>query len=262
VPPIGVIRTRRLLAGRFRGVDTTPVQGRADVRSFFDRCALSGFDEQHGDARRLLEYRLGLIRVHGRLRANDVVLDVGCGNGHHLVALAPEIGRGIGVDLSPGMIDLARARLRGSAGAERVRFAVDDALTLAGVETSSVDLALCVGALEHMLEQDVVLRTVHRVLRPGGRFFCLTPDGAHPWYRGLAPLLGLATKHLSTDRFFGRRDLQRRLALAGFRQVDLGSWTFIPRGDMPPLAGALFQTLGSLGVPGLRGGLWACAWKG
>jgi 2-polyprenyl-6-hydroxyphenyl methylase/3-demethylubiquinone-9 3-methyltransferase len=49
------------------------------------------------------------VRSLARPRPTDVVLDVGCGNGDHLLALGPELDRGIGIDISPGMIELARA---------------------------------------------------------------------------------------------------------------------------------------------------------
>ena len=72
----------------FRGVATTPSCNTTDIRSFFYQCASTGSPEQHGHPQRLLEYRLALVRNLARPRPADVVLDLGCGNGHHLLALA------------------------------------------------------------------------------------------------------------------------------------------------------------------------------
>ena len=237
----------------------------ADVRAFFDRCAAS-YSEQHGDPARLLAERLALVRREARLVPDDVVLDLGCGPGHHLLALVPEIARGIGVDLSPAMVEVARARLAGSSWGDRLRFAAGDAAALDGVvATDSVDLVLCIGALEHMLEKQAALASAHRVLRAGGRFFCLAPSGDYLWYRALAPLLGFATKHLSTDIFLTRDALTTLLARAGFDRVRTGSWTFIPRGDMPRSIARLLEGLDAVGriagLRALRGGLWVCASK-
>jgi ubiquinone/menaquinone biosynthesis C-methylase UbiE len=252
------------VSGRFGGVATTTAQSTADVQTFFDRCSTE-YTEQHGDPDQLLEYRVNLVRTHARLRRTDVVLDVGCGNGHHLLALAPYIARGMGIDLSPGMVGVARARMCGSPWQRRLTFAVDNGEKLHEVATASVDAAICVGALEHMLDKAAVLASVHRVLRPGGRFFCLTPDGHHPWYRTIAPLLGLSTKHLSTDRSLTRSELAGLLRRAGFSRAELGSWTFIPKGDMPPVMGLLLDGLDAVGrvahMDSLRGGLRVCAWK-
>jgi ubiquinone/menaquinone biosynthesis C-methylase UbiE len=250
---------------RPRGVTATPVRGNADVRGFFDLHA-ADYAEQHGHPARLLAERLALVRREARLAPDDVVLDVGCGHGHHLLALAPEIARGIGVDLSPAMIEVARARLAASPWGGRLRFEAGDAASLEGVVgADSVDLALCIGALEHMLDKQAALASVHRVLRAGGRFFCLTPSGDYLWYRALAPLLGFATKHLSTDVFLTRRALTTLLARAGFDRVRTGSWTFIPRGDMPRSIARLLGGLDTLGriadLRALRGGLWVCASK-
>lgn len=247
-------------------ISTTPVSCTADVRLFFDGCARS-FSEQHGDPARLLAYRLDLVRRHARLRPDDVVLDVGCGTGHHLLALAPEIARGTGIDLSPCMIDVARMRLAASPWRHRLHFEVGDAAELGCVADRSIDLAVCIGALEHFLDRRAALTNARRILKSGGRFFCLTPDGDYVWYRTLAPLLGVTTKHLSTDVFLTRGELGSLFAQGGFPRVELGSWTFVPKGDMPRLTGFTLERLDAFaryaGRPhGLRGGLWACAVNG
>jgi 2-polyprenyl-6-hydroxyphenyl methylase/3-demethylubiquinone-9 3-methyltransferase len=254
-----------MLRPKLAGVATTVVRGQGDVRAFFDRCA-SAYTEQHGRAERLLAYRLGLIRVHACPRPDDVVLDVGCGPGDHLFGLAPELRQGIGVDLSPAMIATARARAEHVAEASRLSFAVDDASVLAGIRDASIDLALCIGALEHVLDKPAALASIHRALKPGGRLFCLTPDADYVWYRHVAPLLGLPTKHLSTDCFLDRESFTALLRHAGYGRIATGAWTFIPKGDMPRLAATALGALDLFGrvarLPQLRGGLWACAWCG
>src|SRR5215813_6441765 len=156
-----------------RGVVTTPSCSTTDIRSFFDQSASTGSPEQHGDPQRLLEYRLALVRSLARPRRTDVVLDLGCGNGHHLLALGPELARGIGIDVSPGMIELARARLRSSPWETNFTFEVDNAEELNGIADQSIDLAICIGAFEHMLDKRAALASIYRVLKFGGRFFCL-----------------------------------------------------------------------------------------
>jgi 2-polyprenyl-6-hydroxyphenyl methylase/3-demethylubiquinone-9 3-methyltransferase len=116
-----------------------------------------------------------------------------------------------------------------------------------------------------MLDKHAALAGVHRALKPGGRFFCLTPSGDYFWYRTLAPLLGFSTRHLSTDTFLGRDELTTLLAQTGFARVEAGTWAFIPRGDIPRFAVLLLEVLDTIGrwtgLRALRGGLWVCAWK-
>jgi 2-polyprenyl-6-hydroxyphenyl methylase/3-demethylubiquinone-9 3-methyltransferase len=244
---------------------TTASSSTADLRSFFDRCAATGSHEQHGDPLRLLEYRLALVRNLARPQPADVVLDLGCGNGHHLVALAPEIARGIGIDVSPGMIALARARLRNSSWTAKITFAVDDAEELKGVANQSIDLAICIGAFEHMLDKRKMLASVYRVLKSGGRFCCLSLNADYVWYRTIAPLLGFSIKHLSSDRILTRDEFSALLCQAGFCRIRAAPWTFIPRGDVPASVALLLALLDAVGrharMDSLRGGLAVCARK-
>jgi 2-polyprenyl-6-hydroxyphenyl methylase/3-demethylubiquinone-9 3-methyltransferase len=235
------------------------------IRSFFDRCASTGSLEQHGHPQRLLEYRLALVRKLAQIRPSDVVLDLGCGNGHHLLALAPEVARGIGIDVSSGMIELARARLRNSAWRANLTFEVDNAEKLNGIADQSVDLAICIGAFEHILDKRAALASIYRVLKFGGRFFCLTLHADYVWYRTIAPVLGFGTKHLSSDRILTRDEFSALLEQAGFRRVDAVPWTFIPKGDMPAVVALLLTVLDVIGrharLDSFRGGLSLCAWK-
>jgi SAM-dependent methyltransferase len=249
----------------FRKLVTTPASSTEEIREFFNNCA-PAYSEQHGNPERLLNYRISLIKQYAEPRDDDVVLDIGCGNGHHLLALAGEIGRGIGVDLSPEMIGVAKRRLEGSPWQSKLTFRSDNGEELSTLGRQSIDLAICIGAFEHMLNKADVLASTHRVLKPGGRFFCLTAHGGYLWYRVLAPLLGLQTKHLSTDRFLKPDEFMRLLTESGFRRVQMGFWTFIPKADMPAALGFVFGGLDAIGrvfrMNSLRGGMWARAEKG
>src|SRR5262249_10220712 len=200
-------------------VVTTPSCSTADIRSFFDQCASTGSPEAHGQPQRLLEYRLAVVRDLARPPPTDGVLDLGCGNGHHLLAPGPAIARVNGIRRSPGMIELARAGLRTSRCRANLAFEVDDAEELKGIADQSVDLAICIGAFEHMLDKRAVLASVYRVLKFGGRFFCLAPRADYVWYRTIAPLLGFATKHLSSDRMLTHDEFSALLDQAGFRRI-------------------------------------------
>jgi ubiquinone/menaquinone biosynthesis C-methylase UbiE len=261
---LAAIRAGLLGAWMLGKLVTTNVQSTADIREFFDRAACT-YSEQHGHPERLLDYRIRLIKRYARPRNDEVLLDIGCGSGDHLLTLIDDIGRGIGVDLSPAMIQIAHARLQNSHPQAGITFISDDAERLASLAEGSIDLAICVGALEHMLNKSAVMISVHRVLKPGGRFFCLTLNGGYVWYQVLAPLLRFQTRHLSTDRFLRRNEALRLLADSGFSRLEVGCWTFIPKGDMPAILGVACHGLDFIGralrVASLRGGLWASAWK-
>jgi ubiquinone/menaquinone biosynthesis C-methylase UbiE len=96
------------------------------------------------------------------VRADETVLDAGCGTGW-LAAGLPRAVPGlsmIGVDLSHGMIERARA-----AGAWPLLQADAQRLPLA---TASVDLIVTRGVLHHLPDVPAALTEWRRVLRPGG----------------------------------------------------------------------------------------------
>ena len=237
---------------------TQPVRSMADVRAFFDDFA-SRNTEQHGTARALLRYRVHLLKHYAAFRSTDTVIDLGCGNGNHLREIAPDIGQGLGIDVSPAMVESARRAARTADLADRLCFRVDDARTLDTCTSKLADAVFCVGALEHMMDPGVVLQSVHRVLRPGGRFVALTLNGDYLWYRLIAPLLGIPTRHLESDRRLTAAAARTLLQRAVFTNITLNYWTFVPRGDMPAGWPPIWDGLDVLGrwlnCPALRGGL-------
>ena len=163
------------------------------------------------------------------------------------------------------MIARARQAAVASPWKDRATFTAGQAEGLDGVPTNRFDVVVCVGALEHMIDQQAALSACCRVLKPAGRFVCLTPNGDFLWYRVLAPLWKQPTRKLSTDHYLGRREAATLLRAAGFAAVRLHYWTFIPKGDMTALQGALMHGLDHLGklVPlsSLRSGLVLTARK-
>ena len=99
------------------------------------------------------------------------VLEIGCGTGHGLVSLADEVGHAgqvHGIDLSPGMVAVARRRIQ-SAALRNVTFTIGDARVLC-FRSSVFDAVFMSFTLELFDEaMSNVLAEVRRVLRVGGR---------------------------------------------------------------------------------------------
>jgi ubiquinone/menaquinone biosynthesis C-methylase UbiE len=111
--------------------------------------------------------------------ADDVVLEIGCGIGRVGEELAPLCRQWIGCDVSPAMLEHARARLAGQANVSLVEVSGFD---LQPIAASTVDLVYCTVVFMHLDEWErygYVLEAA-RVLRPGGRLyidnFTLTTD--------------------------------------------------------------------------------------
>ena len=97
---------------------------------------------------------------------DERVLDVGCGTGNLTLALtrwlAPA-GRIVAVDISPRMVERARAKV----GDRRVTWhvAAADRLPLAA---ASIDRAICLSVWPHVSDRGATAAELRRVLRPGG----------------------------------------------------------------------------------------------
>ncbi|UCF63573.1 MAG: methyltransferase domain-containing protein [bacterium] len=227
-------------------LQTRQCNSESDIRQFFEETAPE-YREAHGDSGRLLQYRMEQLHKLGHLNTQDVVLDVGCGNGHHLYYIAPVIKYGIGVDFSRNMIESAQKARNESPHADKLQFQVDYAQELKTIEDSCVDLVMCIGAFEHMLEKTKVVRQFYRVLKPGGRIILMTPNGKYIWYRLIAPLFGYSTRHLSTDLFLPASELKALFTESGFNRIQTEYWSFIPRGDMSKYWGSFLGRLDLIG---------------
>jgi len=102
------------------------------------------------------------------LRPAMRLVDVGCGPGTITVGLARVVAPGevLGIDVSPAMIERARA-LAKEQGIAHIRFEVGQAEELP-VADETFDAALEHNLLEHVADPLRVLREIHRVLKPSG----------------------------------------------------------------------------------------------
>ena len=106
----------------------------------------------------------------GRIESGAVVLDLGCGAGTDLLIAAQMTGldgRVIGVDMTPSMLERARASAE-EMGLDNVELheSLIEALPL---EDGCVDVVISNGVIDLVPEKDAVFDEIDRVLRPGGR---------------------------------------------------------------------------------------------
>ena len=129
-----------------------------DNRSYYDDFAGWYENERHHGYHALLDQMQ--IEVAGPLCQNREVLEVGCGTGMILKEIDAMATRAVGIDISPGMLEQARAR-----GLDVVEGTATD-LPFAD---ESFDAVYSFKVLAHVEEIQTAMREVARVLRPGGR---------------------------------------------------------------------------------------------
>ncbi|MES2211243.1 MAG: ubiquinone/menaquinone biosynthesis methyltransferase [Chloroflexota bacterium] len=168
-----------------------------EVRAMFDRIArvydpmnllISAFQEPRW--RRRLVMRAGL-ETGGR------ALDVATGTGKVAADLHRRVGPGghvLGVDLSPGMIDVAARRFADRPG---LAFVVGDALALP-TDDGGFDAATIAFGMRNLPDYRQGFAEMARSVRPGGRVLCL--EIARPrsrlarvlqwWFDRIVPAIG------------------------------------------------------------------------
>jgi len=129
--------------------------------------------EKHPNpAVRLLEHlrRFTLIEFM-RPSQEDVAADVGCESGFIAQALHRLCKKLYMIDIDPGLLDMARERIR----AGNVEF-IQSCATDINLPDSAVDIVLASEILEHLPDQQAALRELLRITKPGGRIIISVPN--------------------------------------------------------------------------------------
>jgi SAM-dependent methyltransferase len=118
-----------------------------------------------GDANRRQNSDPVLWRWLGNV-AGRRVLDAGCGTGYLSRQLARAGAQVVGVDIAPGMVDLARTKA--AAQGLSIEHRVDSASSLVSVADQSVDAVVSNYVLMDLPDLEGAARAIARVLAPGG----------------------------------------------------------------------------------------------
>jgi len=148
-----------------------------------------------GDFQAVGALLLDNLKDHAGLKADDRVLDIGCGNGRVAAQLSPvlkDAGGYLGFDISKAGIAACRRRFAAQPhmafahldvwnGEYNAKGRIAELDTVFPADDASIDLAFATSVFTHMRMAAVrrYLAEAHRVLAPGGRFaftaFALEP---------------------------------------------------------------------------------------
>jgi demethylmenaquinone methyltransferase/2-methoxy-6-polyprenyl-1,4-benzoquinol methylase len=171
------------------------------------------------------------------LGSGSLLLDVACGTGDLSIEAAKRGMRAIGIDLSDGMLQVARHRTAAlpTAAASRLALIRCDAGSIP-LPDASLDGAVSGFALRNFVAIGPVLGELARVVRPGGRIALLDVDTptlpvvstVHGfWFRHGAPALGRLLSDPRAYDYLPRslaylppsREIASSISAAGFESV-------------------------------------------
>lgn len=111
-----------------------------------------------------------MIRV-SRLNKNDIILDLGCGEGF-LISLLPQINRIVGIDISQIALKKAKKILNNK---PNIQLKWGDAQKL-NIPNESFDKIFCSETLEHLPNPRKAMKEIHRLLKKDGLAIISVPD--------------------------------------------------------------------------------------
>jgi ubiquinone/menaquinone biosynthesis C-methylase UbiE len=142
-----------------------------DRQRFFDHHAGTWDENRHSEE----DARLARVIALAEVASSQVVLDVGTGTGvlvpHLLRAIGPA-GKVVAIDLSPGMLKVARQK----GFPANVDFRQADVQRIPFPD-AAFDRVICNAAFPHFEDRAQGLREMVRVLRPGGILVISHPIG-------------------------------------------------------------------------------------
>lgn len=178
--------------------------------AFWDKIAPKYAKDAIGDP---AAYEATLTQMRDLLAPDANVLELGCGTGSTALELAGGVGTYLGTDISPGMIDIARAKF-GPDTPDGLSFDVADAGTL---PDGPFDTIIALNVLHLLRDLDAHVAQVFDALPSGGLFISKTGlirEGA--WFLPLAIPVMRALGKAPYVRNLARAELEVILTQTGF----------------------------------------------
>jgi 2-polyprenyl-3-methyl-5-hydroxy-6-metoxy-1,4-benzoquinol methylase len=154
------------------------------------------------------------------IKKNDVVLDLGCGNGQQSLKIARKVKKIIGVDYDKRQLSLAE-KIAKDKNIKNIKFLSYDLEKKLPFKNSSFDKILCLDILEHLNKRKQFLEEIKRILKQKGNVFLSVPNNDTSWKK----LQRKAGLNYYTDpdhkREYSLKEIKLALSRLGFEILDI-----------------------------------------
>ena len=165
----------------FKGLPSNKMEGFEQRDQFLIKTGPEIYDKFYADIYDYLvfnnlknDYEVGEIINKSNPSSKSRILDVGCGTGHHVVALGSKNLDVLGIDISPSMIDKAKEKF------PDYKFKVADALNGSEFEQDSFTHILCMYfTIYYFNDKTQFFNNCFNWLMPGGYLIVHLVDRAH-----------------------------------------------------------------------------------
>lgn len=171
------------------------------------------YDDPHS----LMSRKLRLVA--GIVRPGAALLDVGCGTGAFIAAVAERFAAVTGIDEDERAVALCRDRFVGLHHVSLHHCPAEQVASLAG----PFDTISCLDVIEHLDDPGPVLDAVNRLLRPGGQMIMTVPN----WYSGVTSFFHDDGLHKQFHSSWGWAALLRRHGF-GIRRIRSVAFPLVP----------------------------------
>ncbi|MBE9079218.1 methyltransferase domain-containing protein [Romeria aff. gracilis LEGE 07310] len=213
---------------------------KAQTRAYFDRVAPE-IDRWRDRSR---YYYRDLERLHQFvIPPGSRVLEIGCGTGELLRAVAPSVG--VGVDLSPGMVAIAQQKY------PRLQFCCADAETLTSGQLGHpdpFDYIVLSDTLGHLSDIQAVLECLQPFCQPRTRLILTFHNYLWEPLLRLGEAVGLRRPQ-PPQNWLSMDDVTNLLTITGYRPLKRGRRLLLPK-RVPIIADLVNRYLSPL--PGIR----------
>lgn len=112
------------------------------------------------------------------LNRRDVVLDLGSGNGQNTLKVSRVAKKVIGMELDPNLLEIAKKFAKNK---KNIVFKKANLEKKLKVKNNSFDKIIFLDVLEHIVNRNLILTEVHRILKSDGLLLLSVPNAQTSW---------------------------------------------------------------------------------